>query len=51
MDGMGKQDNNIASFPVTALDGWGNSKAEITGSIAEPFFCFVLLCFLTLIIG
>lgn len=34
MDGMGKQDNNIASLPVAVYDGWGNSKAEITGSIA-----------------
>lgn len=40
MDGMGKQDNNIASFPVAAYDGWGNGKAEITGSTVQNFFFF-----------
>lgn len=34
MDGMGREDNNIASFPVAAYYCWGNVKAEITGSMA-----------------
>ena len=41
---MGKQDNNISSFPVAAYDSWENVKAEITrlqvNGIALFFFFF-----------